>query len=253
MKISFHKLQSQGNDFVFISESDVKNVDLVLLAKRILNRHFGIGGDITVIYNEKNNFLRFFNPDGSEAEICGNALLAYGEFLRFLQKQSGSMEVYTRARKAKIFLKEKIIVSFDIEDFQFEKIMISLQEEKISGYYTRSFGNPHFILINPDVAFERAQEIEKHDFFPEGTNVDFITIKTRSEVIHRIWERGAGETLSCASGALSSFMIMNALGLVDEKVFFLSRGGILIVQKEGNSVFFSGKPEYVFKGELILS
>jgi len=253
MRIPFHKLQSQGNDFVFIDEKDVKNVELNKLASRILDRHFGVGGDTLVIYNMEHNFLRFFNPDGSEAEICGNALLAYGEFLRISQEQSGSVEVATKGKKAKIIFKEKIIVRFEIKDFKFEKITIFLGKRKIQGYYTKGFGNPHFVLINPDVDFKKASEIEKHNFFPEGTNVDFITINSRNEVIHRIWERGAGETLSCASGALSSFMIIYALGLVDEKVSFVSRGGILLVKKYENSVFLSGKPEYVFNGELILS
>ena len=253
MKILFHKLQSQGNDFVFVNENNVRNVELKKFAIRILDRHFGVGGDILVIYNMEHNFLRFFNPDGSEAEICGNALLAYGEFLRILQRQSGSIEVATKGQKAKIILKEKIMVRFEIEDFKFEKITILLGKRKIQGYYTRGFGNPHFVLINPDVNFKKAREIEKHNFFSEGTNVDFITINSRSEVIHRIWERRAGETLSCASGALSSFMIIYVLGLVEEKVSFVSRGGVLIIKKEGNSIFFTGKPEYVFKGELNLS
>jgi len=253
MKILFHKLQSQGNDFVFVNENNVRNVELKKFAIRILDRHFGVGGDILVIYNMEHNFLRFFNPDGSEAEICGNALLAYGEFLRISQEQSGSVEVATKGKKAKIIFKEKIIVRFEIKDFKFEKITIFLGKRKIQGYYTKGFGNPHFVLINPDVDFKKASEIEKHNFFPEGINVDFITINSGNEVIHRIWERGAGETLSCASGALSSFMIIYALGLVDEKVSFVSRGGILLVKKYENSVFLSGKPEYVFNGELILS
>lgn len=246
--MKFLKFEAQGNDFIFVCDEELKEESSPEIVKKLLERRFGIGADTLVVYNEGKNSLRFFNPDGTRAEICGNALLCYGLYLKKFKRFEGNIGVETPTGQISLEVQNEIHVIFDIPEFKFEEREFIVAGEKISCYFTASIGNPHCILLNPGVSFEMGPRIEKHPIFPGGTNVDFLFIDSKKRVKHRIWERGVGETYSCASGVVSSFCILRKLDLVTPCCKFESRGGVLVVEDKENRLLLKGIPRFVFRG-----
>jgi diaminopimelate epimerase len=248
----FLKFEAQGNDFIFICDKELREKSLPEIAKKLLERRFGIGADTLVVYNKKGKSLKFFNPDGTQAEVCGNALLCYGLYLKKFENLSGEIRVKTSAGQINLEIQNKINVFFNPSDFRFEEKEFTVEREKVSCYFTKSIGNPHCVLLNPKIPFGIGPIIERHPIFPEGTNVDFLFIKSRKKIKYRVWERGAGETYSCASATISSFCILRKLALIDSYCEFESRGGILIVEEKKGQLLLKGNPCFVFQGEMEL-
>jgi len=246
--IPFLKFQAQGNDFVFINEIFIKDVDLSRFAQKVLDRHFGVGGDTLVVHNDRKYYLRFFNADGSEAEICVNSIFSYGLYLKTFKKLKGKVTVNTLKKPVHLLIEKEISVEIPSPDFDCKPLEIEIGEQKVKGYFTSSFGNPHFVILE-DMPFEIAKEIEVHPVFPNRTNVNFLRISGKT-VFHRVWERGVGETLSCASGVLSSFGVLRKLRLNGDKAQFVSKGGKLLVEDLGSVFRITGSPALTFQGIL---
>ncbi len=274
--IKFTKMQGLGNDYVYIDGINQKIENESSLARFVSDRHFGIGSDglILICKSDVADFkMRMFNSDGSEAEMCGNGIRCVGKFVydKGLTKKT-TLEIETLAGIKKLEL--------NIKDNKVETVKVDMGEpileageipvisqsspaklelevfEKNFEFTCVSMGNPHAITIVDNVKdfdvekYGKVIEIDKH--FPKRINVEFIEIINKSEMKMRVWERGAGETLACGTGACASVVSCILNELTDRKVKVHLLGGILDIEwnKENNHVYMTGPAVTVFEGTL---
>ena len=238
--IIFEKWNGLGNDFVIIKKS---LPNLKKLAIKLCNRHFGIGADgLVLILPSKisDAKMRIFNPDGSEAEMCGNAIRCVA---KFLNKQSLKIETLAGIIKPEI-IKNKIRVNMGKAKFlnNFGKIT------------SISIGNPHAVLFVKNFDFNwqaQGKKIENNlKLFPKKTNVEFVKIINKNNIEIKIWERGAGATLACGTGACASAYASFIKNKTSQNIkVHLPGGKLLINLKKDNTVFMTGDARKVFKGQ----
>lgn len=276
--MKFIKMHGLGNDFVFLDHFSVsKDVDYPKLAKELCHRQFGIGGDgLAVILpsNVADARMRIYNPDGTEPEMCGNAIRC---FARYVYDQGlvikDSMRVETLAGVLTIDLEIKdgqvqaVRVDMGEPILQADLIPVLAQEEPVVAqtlevggktykYSAVSMGNPHCIIFVEDYStldFERiGPEIEKHPLFPRKTNVEFIQVNSPNEMTMKVWERGAGPTLACGTGACAS-TVAAVLNHKTERIVtvHLPGGDLSIEWGTDNHVYMTGPATYVFIGEWL--
>lgn len=273
MKMPFIKMHGLGNDFVLFDCRNSELPGLPGVAERLCKRRFGIGADqLLLLYpSDVADFrMRIFNADGSEVEMCGNGIRCLAKYIwdRGLSKndviavetQAGIM----RPRKAGGF----VMVDMGEPVLEPERIPISdvkgpgpvvdypLQiEDKEFGITCVSMGNPHAVIVVDRVAdFPVAHfgsRIESHPLFPRRTNVEFIEVTGPSEISMRVWERGAGETMACGTGASAAAVASSLKGLTSRKVTVHLTGGDLTIEWAGdNHVHMTGPAVEVFTGEI---
>ena len=277
MRIKFTKMQAYGNDYVYIFTEPYEIADYNDLAKKISNRHYGVGSDgmVLISYSDVCDFrMRIFNPDGTEAQMCGNALRSTAMFVyyhKLTQKESFTVEtlggiknVYLTVEDEKVtnvhamigkpeFTAKKVPVDTMEEEFIEQPCQVLDKTFKLSSV---SWGNPHTVLYVDDVdsldVEKYGKAIEYHECFPERTNVTFAQIVDDENIKIREWERGTGETLGCGTGCCSAVVISNRLGKCGRKVSVEQPGGTLGVlwDDEGN-VHMIGPSNVVFEGEYI--
>mgnify|MGYP006286439041 CR=1 FL=1 len=283
--MNFAKLQGAGNDFVLL-ETDDTNRDWSVLARDMCDRHFGIGADglLLLLPSGSADFaMRMFNPDGSEAEACGNGLRCLvkyyaskadwkdGEKDRVLHIETGE-----GTRSAMVNRQDgeslDIRVGMGKPEFSADRIPVVLEESsevldiKSMLNYTVdienlklplnlvSMGNPHAVYFTDEEvsAFPLHRvgpEVENHRIFPRRTNFEVARPTNRREIEARVWERGAGETLACGTGACAIAVAARKQGLVDDTVKIMLPGGELNVTWNGSSdIFLGGPAEIVFTG-----
>jgi len=266
MKLPFTKMHGAGNDFVVI---DATRKDFSLTRKQIralADRHFSVGFDQLLVVERPTKKgvdfrYRIFNADGGEVEQCGNGARCFVKFVR--------ARGLTRKREIRVETRGGIIgprLEADGEvsvDMGAPKIASPLlQEIQVEGIPVKvallSMGNPHAVQVVAEV--ERAPVatqgplIERHARFPEGVNAGYLQILGRHRIALRVWERGAGETLSCGTGACAAAVAAIAQGLADSPVRVDTRGGTLTISWAGgdNAVWMKGPAETVFEGSLEL-
>jgi len=260
LRIPFRKYEALGNDFVLV-EVDLSNfVDIPNLAKNILHRNKGIGGDGFLLISPSKVAqirMRYFNPDGSEAEICGNGLRCVGfHYLLKKNKEEGEIEVECQAGIFKV--KVRLITPFEAIGTltmslkkNFEKISIQLEGRKIEGYFSCEVGNPHFVVFGDIPQGEDFKSIgsgiENAPVFKERTNVNFVEILNRRKIYMRPWERGVGETKSCVTGAIATWIVGSSLGILDEFVEVISEGGKMTL-RGGKEIEVESHIRFVFEG-----
>ncbi len=260
----FTKLHGLGNDYIYLNglEQDLSQYDLGKLARLLSDRHFGIGsnGIILILPSEQANFrMRIFNSDGSEAEMCGNGLRGFAKYVyEHGLTDKLKLEVETgagilnmgqpRLQRQQIPMTGKPAEERVIEE--------SLEVDGTTVQITCvSMGNPHCVIFVDDVdsfpVTELGPKIENHQLFPERTNVEFITVLDRQHLQMRVWERGAGETLACGTGAAAATVAGVLTDRSDHRVEVHLRGGELQVEwAEDNHVFLTGPATEVFSGEV---
>ena len=283
--IRFEKYQGNGNDFILIDSrgNDIfKNYksNKFFDIKKICNRQFGIGAD-GVIFVEKpkeDNYARMiiFNSDGSEAQMCGNGIRCLVEYLHVndeLNNKNTEYKIETKAGlKIAKYINDEITVKmgFPILDSyniptKIEKKINSVPshdfDEKnfISKGYAVGMGNPHLIFFVQDLdsipLSSLGPLLERNPLFPEKTNVHFCQILNRDNIKVKVWERGAGPTLACGTGACAIHVAAYKLGLCNSKTIVSLPGGNLKIDwsKENSEVMMTGNAKKVFSGSMLLN
>jgi diaminopimelate epimerase len=274
MKIEFVKMHGAGNDYIYIDT--LKNnydVDFKKLAKAISWRHFSVGGDglVLIMPSDKADYrMKMFNADGSEAEMCGNAIRCVGKYLfdrGYLKKDSFTIETYLDNKKLEIVEKsvsgeaKSLSVDMGKPILNGKNIPIDVDRNPVVGVEVMgykgtavSMGNPHFVIFVDKITDSQVlidgPEIEKHPIFPNKTNVEFIEVLDRQTLKMRVWERGTGETFACGTGACASAVAAVLNDLADRSVNIQLRGGTLEIawKKDSDRVFLTGPAEEVYQG-----
>ena len=275
--IKFTKMHGLGNDYVYMDAIHQKIENESSLAKFVSNRHFGIGSDglILICTSQIADFkMRMFNSDGSEAEMCGNGIRCVGKFVYdkgLTNKENITIETLAGIKQLKLNIKDGKVLTVKVDMgepiLEAEKIPVKSNEFPVKNLKLKaldkefiftcvSMGNPHAITIVKNVDNFDVQKygsiIEIDNIFPKKTNVEFIEIKDRKNIKMRVWERGAGETLACGTGACATAVACNLNGLTDKNVKVELLGGTLEIEwnKEDNHIYMTGPAVTVFEGEL---
>jgi len=280
--VPFTKMHGLGNDYIYFD--CIANPDLIQApldtARKLSDRHFGIGGDGIVLIQEhaEADFrMRMFNADGSEAEMCGNAIRCVGKFL--YEKgyiASDTVRIMTGAGirtlelaidhgtvdQVRVDMGEPILYGPDIPVAvsAANPAQVSVSSSAGRNYHVTcvSMGNPHAVIfvdeITDDHVLMDGRELEKHATFPNGTNVEFAKVLSRDAIRMRVWERGSGETLACGTGASATAVAAVINGLADRKVRLVLAGGELFIEwsEEDNHVYMTGPAVVVFTGQIEL-
>jgi diaminopimelate epimerase len=255
-KIPFIKMHGAGNDFVFLDNKNVRGPISPKLVRLLMDRHFGIGGDQLLYLNSKNKkriSLLIYNADGSQAEMCGNGVRAVAFYLQKFRGWNRPYELQTKAGPIGInFQERRIEVDMGKPVFNGPRIPV-----KASGMvmgvplhvggerfeiHCVSMGNPHCVIFVKDVNKFPVEKfgplIETHPFFPRRVNVEFVQVLSRRRVRARVWERGAGETLACGTGACAVGVVTSYLNKTDRKIDVNLPGGKLGVRWGGERSCF---------------
>jgi diaminopimelate epimerase len=278
-RLRFTKMHGQGNDFVMLNGIEQK-LDLSTEQIRfIADRHFGIGCDQILIVeaptrSDADFKYRIFNASGEEVEHCGNGSRCFPFFVRD--------EGLTTKTKLRVQTMNGLIVpsinddgtaTVDMGAPRFKPADIPFQADAEAIQYAIevdgkninlgvvSMGNPHAVqvVVNVDTApvIREGPKIEHHVRFPQRVNVGYMQIISRGQIALRVWERGAGETLACGTGACAAVVTGIRWGLLDETVIINTRGGELTVRWQGAKdvaapVMMSGAATTVFRGEITI-
>ncbi len=285
--MDFTKLQSVGNDFVLVETSGTQ-CDWSQVATAICDRRLGVGADglLLLLPSDSADFrMRMFNPDGSEAEACGNGLRCLVEYvvkmeLADIEAQGISVETMAGIRKAKIYRAKnkpaKIQVSMGTPKFSAKDIPVVMEEgraelldiKSMLGYPVTvegrelplnlvSIGNPHAVYfyqhsVSDFPLLQIGSKVEHLSIFPNRVNFEVAKVVNRQRIEARVWERGAGETLACGSGACAVAVAAQLHGYIGDKVDIKLAGGILEVAWDGvGEIFLSAPAKIVFHGEWL--
>ncbi|MEA1927432.1 MAG: diaminopimelate epimerase [Candidatus Auribacterota bacterium] len=272
MEISFTKMQGLGNDFILIDDPD-GNLNLHPEQIRFLcDRHFGIGADgiIAVGPSEKADLkMRIFNPDGSEPEMCGNGIRCFAIYAREQGLISGDeMTVETLAGIMRPSIDgSRVMVDMGEPELSGPLIPVDLPGKVIDhpavfgehqvSITCVSMGNPHCVIFYQSDQKLPVEElgpvIETNPLFPEKINVEFIHVINGKEINFQVWERGAGITLACGTGACAAVVAGVLTERTGREVLVHLPGGDLAVEwREDNHVYMSGAAATVFAGEIDL-
>lgn len=279
--MKFTKMHGLGNDFIFLDQflpnSDFDELDYPALAKKLCHRQFGIGGDglILVLPSQVADVrMRIINSDGSEPEMCGNGIRCLARYVYergYVHKNPLQVETLAGVLTIKLDLAgdkvEGIQVDMGEPIFQPDLIPVNVLGEPVVGavlnangtkwtFSALSMGNPHCVIFVDDMPaldFEHVgPAIEKHSLFPNKTNVEFVQVLSRREIVMKVWERGAGPTLACGTGACAAAVASVLNEKTDRNVLVHLPGGDLKIEwADDNHVYMTGPAAYVFTGELV--
>lgn len=278
--MKFTKMHGCGNDYVYVNcfAEIVENPSDVAL--KVSDRHFGIGSDGLILIKPSDKadfFMEMYNSDGSQAEMCGNGIRCVAKYVYdygLTDKKEISVDTlagikYLKLETEKGKVKNVIVdmgtpllkptevpVLFDGESCIDKPVSVAGKEYRISCV---SMGNPHAVVYMDDIESLDIETIgplfENHEKFPKRTNTEFIQLVNRSHIKMRVWERGAGETLACGTGACASVVASVLNGYTENRVEVELLGGTLVVEydRENDKVYMTGPATVVFDGEIDLS
>ena len=248
----FVKMHGLGNDYVYIDcfpktiADYIAQTDLSALARYVSDRHFGIGSDGLVLIlpsKEADAKMRIFNADGSEAQMCGNAIRCVAKYLYESERcRDVQMEIETLAgiRSLSLHIKnnkvDRVTVNMGVPTIAPETILSGADP---IGYTAVNMGNPHAVFFRDQVPA-----------LPQNTNVEFVRVRNAQELDVRVIERGSGETLACGTGACATAVAASLTGRAGRESDIIMDGGTLHVRwdEADNRVYLSGPAEFVFEG-----
>ncbi|HHF0486698.1 TPA: diaminopimelate epimerase [Vibrio antiquarius] len=274
MHFHFSKMHGLGNDFMVvdcITQNVFFSQDLI---RRLADRHTGVGFDQLLVveapYDPETDFhYRIFNADGSEVEQCGNGARCFARFVR-LKGLTNKYSISVSTKKGKMILNieddGEVTVNMGVPEFEPNKIPFKAKQKE-KTYIMRagektlfcgavSMGNPHVMTVVDDVDTADVDTLgpllESHERFPERVNAGFMQVVSRDHIRLRVYERGAGETQACGSGACAAVAVGILQGLLDENVKVSLPGGELRIawQGPGKPLFMTGPTTHVFDGQL---
>jgi diaminopimelate epimerase len=280
--MKFTKMHGAGNDYVYVNCFAESVADPAAVACKVSNRNFGIGSDGLILImpsDQADVRMRMFNADGSESEMCGNGIRCVAKYaydhglvsqteitaetgagVLKLQLFTGSDGKVDRVRvnmgKPRL-TRAEIPMLGDPQDGQVVSLPLNVLHDTFNITCV-SMGNPHCVIFVDNVDQFQVEKygplIENHHMFPRRTNVEFVQIISRTEVRQRTWERGAGETLACGTGA-SAVCVAGALnGLTERKILnHLSGGNLELEWAADGHLYMTGPASEVFSGEIDLS
>ena len=268
MQINFTKMHGLGNDFMVVDNTRQNLVFSAEQVRHLADRHFGVGFDqLLVVEHSHQPQVDFryviFNADGSEVEQCGNGARC---FARFVQDRgltnNNPVVVETHSGVISLMVNADQSVRVDmgapmLDPEQVPLLLAPSEQYEIEGYTlgALSMGNPHCVLLVDELDTMEiepiAQRIQQSELLPNQANIGFMQVLNPGEVKLRVYERGAGETLACGSGACAAVVFGVNQGLLDNQVITHLRGGDARIEYQaGGSVFLSGPAEFVFEGQV---
>lgn len=261
----FTKMQANGNDYIYIDLHDQLLPDPARAAIRLSHRHFGVGGDGLVLLcpgTHADFRMRIFDPDGTEAEMCGNALMSAGALFALSgHTRKQRLTVETLAGDRQVFLDRmgsdacEVSAGIGAPHVRFDRREETVCGRKLS-LTALSFGNPHCVVLTEDLSdetfFTLGPALECHPLFPERTNVEFLCAEAPRRLRMRTWERGCGETLSCATGSAAGVVAATLAGKSEGDAVVIQRGGSIRArwERERDATYIFGKTRVVFTGSL---
>lgn len=277
MALKFRKMHGLGNDFVIIDTRNQEVNDFQAVSRQMADRHFGVGCDQVIFLKESNAadiYMGIYNPDGSEAGMCGNASRCVADLVL---KETGASNISIETVSGIVHCVEFAngLVTVDMGEPRLDWTQIPLDQEcdtkfvpvklPVSSEHEDaenlpvcvSMGNPHCVFfigqgIEDFKVADIGPQIEQAPMFPRKTNVEFVEVKDRTSIRMRVWERGTGITLACGSGACAAAVAAMRRGYTDRKISVHMDGGSLQIEwrEDTNHVTMTGPVAYVFEGRF---
>lgn len=274
--MQFAKWQGLGNDFILVSECKATPPNASELAAKLCDRHFGIGADGLVFILPSTSAdirMQIFNSDGSEAQMCGNATRCVARYVhnhRLSVKNELCIETLAGLIHTRLSENGSVTVNMGVPRLNRGEIPVAGDPEatavevpvEVAGHTYHatcvSTGVPHCVIFVDDLAkidWQTAGRLlEVHPLFPAKTNVDFIQFVSKNELVMKVWERGAGVTLACGTGACASLVAGVLTGRTERKALIHLAGGDLAVEWDeiSGNVYMTGPATESFSGEIRL-
>ncbi len=276
MLVRFTKMHGLGNDFMVIDAVSQRVRITPKIVRKLSDRHTGIGFDQLLLVEPPSRpdmdfRYRIYNADGSEVEHCGNGARCFGRFVRERRLTiKDEIHVETARGQAVLYLLPDRQVDVDMGAPELRPAEVPFRAERQAATYSVdvngesvelsavSMGNPHGVLVVDNVDTAPVETLgpmlEPHPSFPQKANIGFMQVMSRNEIRLRVYERGAGETLACGTGACAAVVAGRLRGLLDEEVLVHLPGGDLRIRwpGEGQAVRMTGPATTVFEGQIYL-
>ena len=277
--INFTKMHGAVNDYIYVNCFKEKVENINETAKKLSDRHFGIGSDglVLICPSDKADFrMDMYNSDGSQAEMCGNATRCVGKYVYdkgLTDKTEITLETLAGIKILKLnvvdgsvksvcvnmgsteLTPKNIPIDSSLDRFIQQPVEVDGREYLVTGV---SMGNPHAVTFIDDTDSLEIEKIgpkfENHELFPRRINTEFAQIVDRGTIKMRVWERGAGETLACGTGACATLVAAALSDFVDDEADLKLIGGTLHIKwdKEENNIYMTGPAEFVFDGTVTI-
>ncbi len=277
--LDFTKMSAFGNDYIYVIDLEKQLIHRDEVSRILSERNFSIGSDGLIVIERSSVadfFMRVYNPDGTQAQMCGNGLRSVGKLVYekgLSDKTEFTVETLGGIKEIKLFLDENgnvenIRADIGVPSFEKTKIPAIYEKDRIIGeeltVLDRSFmatalslGNPHLALYCEDLS---RLDIEKYGryaenlaIFPERTNVEFFNVTSRNEINIRTWERGTGETLACATGCCACLCACVLADMCERNASVTQRGGKTLVRWDDfGHLIMTAPSQIIFEGKVML-